>query len=254
MSRDQQRLFPRPPPPPPPEHHPAAADKRLCHIMLETTQFVLDPTANPPQIQSWFCVPAAAALWMSALSPAAARLYLHLWQLTGRFASGLPNRWFYHTDDLLAPATRLTPRSLARARRDLRQAGIAFISLATPHKQPTWYALRWPPPQPPNADRAALILVAREMQASGEPWPALSAWRALGQQERASKPPHPDARHISEQVAAAIHPRLRPHLLRTAIADLQETDPWLAKQLAWGAPAHCPAPSHQTASSSFAPT
>lgn len=225
QTHDQPTLWPDQPAPADtgPQH--ALNVARLIHAAARAGA---DPTADPPNIQSWFCLPTAAELWLPHLSHSAARLYVHLWGLSARFAAGRPNRWFYRTDRDLNPLS-LSDSSLSRARAELRSAAIVYVSMPTPDHIPTHYALRWPLPYPPDANQNTLRVLARELQAGGEPWPAPQAWLSLCRYARLSPPV---AIGHAQEVASALSPR-RDHLLRASMSRLREVSPWLCHQLTW---------------------
>jgi len=233
----QPRLFKPPAPPPDPDS--TATPRENARIILQANLAAQNPTRDPQHLQAWFRVPYAASSYLSRLTPSSQVLYMTMWRLAHRFTDFIANRWWSHTDDLLTINTGLSEASLKRARRSLREAGLAYITTAGPEKRPTHYAIRWPLPLDHRADDYTRLIQAQELQAGGEPWTPIAAWLALAATVQSQHRKRGELSQIvayAQEVAAALSPR-RPHLLRNSISRLREQDPWLLRQLLhWGAP------------------
>ena len=161
--------------------------KAYARDIVRAAQARDNPTQDPPSPRYSIDLPLAwLAAWCPLLSPSSQILLLHLAAMSERFTDRCGNRWFFRPDrDLrhdvgLSSQSGLSPASLWRARRDLRAHGLIYHTAATTTGLATYYALRWPPPMPPqDAPDHCRRIVAKEIQRGGEPWPPAAAWARL---------------------------------------------------------------------------
>lgn len=188
--------------------------RELCRRLVAESREPAPPA--PPRPRHVLKIPLLVALTLPDVPQPGRALHLHLWTIRSRLAGeGL---WFFRTDDLLAGPTDLSPRSLTRARTQLRAANLWYVSVNPGHKVPTWYAPVWPPPLRPDAPHylASLWLDEREVASAYSPLQALALL---------TRRTHPDALPLLLDVR-------RP----ASLAKLRRCHPWVALQLRWAAP------------------
>lgn len=159
------------------------------------------------------------------LPPSTCQMYLLLWRARALYARQARQPWFWLQDSWQQRlGLSLSTRTMARARHDLADRGLAAITTNQGHpSERTWYMLIWPlPPQPhPHMHEAW----ARDVAAAGNPPRPLDCWCLLA---RVRSDPR-----LPELADYAATTGLRPDTLHR----IKEADSWFHQQLAWAAPA-----------------
>lgn len=216
--------------------------RETARNVLNAQRLALSPD-HPPQRTAPFHVavlPLLAIYAAEQLPTAAARLYLHLWQAARTYTQRPLPWWFYQTDRQLTATLGLSPASLLRARRAIRDADLAFYTdnqgLVPIH---TYYHLRFPVQPARDPERNwRLQMWADEVTANGNAATPLEAWSHLPHAQLpwpAMKPSAVPHAHLLALDLLDTPPGLQHH--RRALATrIREVSPWYYQQLRWAEP------------------
>ena len=166
-------------------------------------------------------VPLLALKISTSLPRNADHVYLYLWLKRSEWGSHC-NTWQHHVDAHLGPALNLSPRSLLRARNDLRVRRLLVTTRCFAPGQPTYYGLRWPPPTTCAGPTTAELLALEENPPSD-----LELWRRLA---------HHAASHCANAADVYLMSDREPQQRLLLAHRIQGESPWLAGQLAWADP------------------
>lgn len=202
---------------------------RARGIAQDQRRRLQSPAARPLAPRHVVTMPLLSAMHAERLGPSVRTLYLHLWMAGRQICNGAPlPPWFYHTDAQLRTETDLSPRTLARARDELRTRGLIYTTTnqGADRPTPTWYLLlhpvEIPHPSPPEAD-----VYADELAHTGPPPDPATAWAAL------PHPAHPGLTQLARALLASRNDQVR---RASILRQLQEADPWTYTQLRWAMP------------------
>lgn len=215
----------------------------FARAVVDSNRAAASLGARPGHALQVVSFPRAAWYAAEGLPSGPRALYLALWLLAHRWSRVWPP-WFYRTDRWLSEEAGMSPRSLARARRDLESRRLICCSCNRGFSSPTWYGLCWPLFLPDKASPHHRAVFLAERTFGGDPPSPLQMLVQLGQVSGR------DTAAVDLVVSLAgggqgLVPR------EALAAQLREADPWLGLQLRWAAPALYLAPSAPAKQRSF---